>query len=369
MQRSPPAEASKLRVVMITQVLDFQDDLLGAIVGWCRELSRRVGRLDVIALRAGEYDLPATSIVTVVGTRSGAGRLARFARLQRALGASFARGVDVVFAHMCPEYALAAAPQAFLRGVPIVLWFVHRRVSPLLRASRYVAARIVTASLDSCRLPAAAPLAIGHGIDTEFFAPGRVASDGPVRVLAVGRVAPVKEYDVLVDALQCRSRNATAGPPLHVRIAGRIETPEEKSCHAALKARLCELGLSGTVEFLGPVPYAKMPALMRESHLFLNLTRAGSFDKSAMEAMSCGLPTITPNSAFFEGEPELDAALVVAYRDPNSLAQRLSDVAALDSAQLEVMRARLRSLALRRFSTSVLASRLAQIFLEVVQRR
>ena len=85
-------------------------------------------------------------------------------------GARAPAAAGAVLAHMCPIYAVLAAPLARPLGVRVLLWFTHWRASRLLRLAERVSTTVV--SVDRALVPAAVAklVAIGHGIDLADFA-------------------------------------------------------------------------------------------------------------------------------------------------------------------------------------------------------
>ena len=132
---------------MLTQVIDPGSDVLGFVPGWIRALGRRVERLYVLAGRVVPCDLGPNVEVMSLGKEEGKGRLTRLARFF--LGIKHAvsrRGADVIFAHMNPEYVIAAAP---VSRAPVVLWYTHTAVTKKLKLAVRLARLVVTATGES----------------------------------------------------------------------------------------------------------------------------------------------------------------------------------------------------------------------------
>jgi D-inositol-3-phosphate glycosyltransferase len=133
-----------------------------------------------------------------------------------------------------------------------------------------------------------------NGVDTEAFAPGPDAS-GLRASLGLGEDAVVvafvatldrahyfKRLDVAIEAL------ARAGDErLHLIVAGDGELRPE------FEAQARAAGLGDRVRFLGRIPHARLPDVLRASDLFLLTTQPPeSFGIVLIEAMACGLPVI-----------------------------------------------------------------------------
>jgi len=345
-------------LVVIAQVLDREDAVLGFFHGWCEELARHVERLTVFAQRAGAVDLPASARVVSLGREQGAGKL----RMAHRLGTGLLRlrGRDrpsAVLAHMVPKFVLYAAPACTPRGVPLYLWYTHKGVDRALRMAVPLVRRVFTASEASFRLPGAADKVVvtGHGIDCEAFVPPPPGAR-PVDVLSVGRIAPSKGQDELLDALaRCPSRPRT-------EIAGDVLLERDVPFRQALAARVAR-EFADSVALLGAVPHPRVADAMRRARVLVNASRTGSVDKVVLEAMACGTLPLTCNEAFdpiFEeaGGPELRGRLTFPRGDPETLAARLAALLALPAAEADALGARLREVVRARHDLRALVPRL-----------
>ncbi|MDW8339268.1 MAG: hypothetical protein RMM28_09035, partial [Thermoleophilia bacterium] len=113
------------KLVVITQEVDPEHPALAATVAKIRALARLLDEVVVLAHRAVPGVLPRNCRVRAFGARV---RAARGARFELAL-ASELRGLrgGAVLAHMCPIYAVLAAPLVRPLRVPLLLWFTHWR--------------------------------------------------------------------------------------------------------------------------------------------------------------------------------------------------------------------------------------------------
>lgn len=56
------------------------------------------------------------------------------------------------------------------------------------------------------------------------------------------------------------------------------------------------LGVTDSLNWIGPVPKSEVPRVLNQGDIFLNTTRYESFGVSVMEAAACGLPIVTTNA-------------------------------------------------------------------------
>src|ERR671922_434391 len=168
-----------MRLVFITQQVDPDHPALGATVPKIAALARRVEEVVVLADGAVPDVLPGNACVRTFGARTKAGRGARF---EAALAAELPglRGGAVV-AHMCPIYAVLAAPLVRPLRIPLVLWYTHWHGGPLLRAAERVSTAVTSVDWRSFPLPSKKVRAIGHGIDVSEFTCTDHRTDGRLR--------------------------------------------------------------------------------------------------------------------------------------------------------------------------------------------
>ena len=119
-----------MKLVVVTQQVDPASPVLGATVAKLRALAARVDELVVLADTAVEGVLPENCRVHLFRSPRRTGRGVRF---ESALTSELRRKPRpaAVLAHMCPIYAVLAAPVARPLGVDVLLWFTHWRRSAL----------------------------------------------------------------------------------------------------------------------------------------------------------------------------------------------------------------------------------------------
>jgi glycosyltransferase involved in cell wall biosynthesis len=307
------------RLVFITQQVDPAHPALAATVPKIRALAARVDEVVVLADGAAEGALPDNCRVR---TFRAAHKLGRGVRFETALARELPglRGGAVV-AHMCPIYAVLAAPLVRPLGVPLVLWFTHWRASRLLRAAESVSTAVVSVDRRSFPLESRKVRAIGHGIDLAEFpcAGSRVGADG-LRLLALGRYSPAKGLDVVLRAV------AEAGDGVRLDVHGPALSKEERAHRTSLERLRTELALGGRVTLGDAVERAEVPALLAAHDALVNNMRAGAPDKVVFEAAAGCLPVLASNPVF---DSLLDPEQRFPREDAHTLADRLRALAAL----------------------------------------
>ncbi|MCW2608127.1 MAG: glycosyltransferase [Frankiales bacterium] len=149
-------------------------------------------------------------------------------------------------------------------------------------------------------------------------APARAAHDGPVRLVAVGRLDRVKGHDVLLDAL--------------VGVDGaELTVVGEGSCRPQLEKQVADLGLADRV--LLPGWSEDVPAELARADVLVLPSRTEGWPLTVVEAMLSGLPVVaTPVGSVAEAVQDGVTGLLVPKDDPATLAaalRRLRDDPAL----------------------------------------
>ena len=95
----------KVKILIITQKVDQNDDVLGFFHGWIAEFAKHAEQVTVIALGVGGYNLPKNVRVFSLGKERGVSRLEYTLNFYRLIWRE-RKNYDVVFVHMNQEYVL-----------------------------------------------------------------------------------------------------------------------------------------------------------------------------------------------------------------------------------------------------------------------
>ena len=118
----------------------------------------------------------------------------------------------------------------------------------------------------------------------------RLGFEGKV-VLAIGRLARNKGYDLLIDAFSIVAPRIE-GAVLHLAVGGIALNAGEQKLLDELKAQATQLGLAERVKFSGFVADADLADHYRCADVFVLSSRYEPFGMTAIEAMACGTPTV-----------------------------------------------------------------------------
>ena len=344
-----------MRLLIITQRVDPHDAQLGFFCSWLRHLASVVEQVQVITLDRRPGSLPPNVTIYSLGKEQCVNRWQRWRQFHRLAARLVQRAeADAVFAHMCPEYVMAAAPYAWRQRVPIVWWYTHRQRTWRVQLAHRIAARVVTATEDSFPLASPKVAAIGHGIDGNLFQPSGhgdgLPADGARVILAAGRPSAVKRWDLLMRAMA-----------LLVRQRGRrdVRLVIAGCSRQDLSVLIRRSRLEPYVQCLGAVPHDEMARTYQRAHLFVNTSPPGLFDKVVLEAMACGVAPVVCNPAFASCLGSDGAGLIAPAPEPEALARTITG--ALDRADRDAsLGGRLREAVIRQHGVDHLIPRLVE---------
>ncbi len=138
----------------------------------------------------------------------------------------------------------------------------------------------------------------------------RLKADGPRRLVAAGRLAPQKNFHLLLDAFDRVRRECEA----------TLDIFGEGPLRPQLEERTRELGLTGSVRLRGYVP--SLDEHLGDYDLFVLSSDFEGFPSVLVEAFAAGLPVVTTDCSPAVADLMDDDALgqVVPVRDPDALA-------------------------------------------------
>jgi glycosyltransferase involved in cell wall biosynthesis len=124
------------------------------------------------------------------------------------------------------------------------------------------------------------------GVEPAEHLPGAPPADGPLRLLAVGRLTQIKGQAVLIEAL---AELRADGVDAQLTVAG--DGPKR----AALERLARRLRVEDSVRFTGAVGLDRMPQLYESADVFVHGSFAEGIPVVLMEAMAHRLPVVTAN--------------------------------------------------------------------------
>jgi glycosyltransferase involved in cell wall biosynthesis len=287
-------------------------------------------RIRVFSLGKGEGNAPGLPL-----------RLARAIRRER---------YDVVHTHNWGVF-LEGTLAAILAGVPVRVHTVHgpytaygasalerakRGLRHFLerRAARHV--RRIAAVSDRIReyitgeigVDPAAVVTLHNGIPVEGPAPAPRRGEGPAVFITVGRLAAIKNHDLMLRAFH---RALQAGARARLVVVG--DGPER----GAIERYVSDHGLGDRVELVGF--RSDVGALLAGADAFLLTSRYEGISVALLEAMRAGLPVIATNVG---GIPETvrdgETGILVGPEDLEGAARAIAELAASAERRRELGR-------------------------------
>jgi glycosyltransferase involved in cell wall biosynthesis len=340
------------KLVFVTQQVDPGHPALAATVPKIRALAARVDEVVVLADRAVPGTLPENCRVRTFASRRRVGRGLRF---EAALARELVRRPRAIVAHMCPIYAVLAAPLARPLGVRILLWFTHWQASRTLEAAERVSTKVISVDARSFPLASRKVVPIGHGIDLSEFECRPEPSNGDLRAVALGRYSRAKGLDTVLRAARLA---IDAGLDLRLELHGPALNPAERGHRAELERLVAELDLTKRVRLGHAVLRGEVPEVLARADVLVNNMRAGAPDKIVYEAAASCVPVVASNPVF---DDLLDERFRFARESPDELAGRLREVAALSPEERAAVGHTLRARVAERHSVETWADRVLEL--------
>lgn len=368
-----------IKLLILTQKVDINDDLLGFFHGWLEKIAAKVEQVSVIALYVGEYHLPVNVQVFSLGKEKylryshSVRRLIAILRFYRYIW-RLRKEYDSVFVHMNVEYVLLAGWLWRLLKKKIVLWYAHYLVDWRLKLAVFFSHRVVASTAFAC-LPASQREAwragkiknpklriIGQGIDVDKFLPmGDLPKGDKFHILYLGRISKIKNLDLLIKGF---SQLSLKYPNLFLDIIG-ASTPLDSNYYQYIQDLIKELNLSEKLKFFGKIPNYKTVEFYNRADLYMNLTRTGSFDKTSLEAMACQTPTILCNKAFYEYfDEDLQKKMIFEEGKQEDLMQKIENFLHLSSEEQKQIGIKQREIIKKYHSLDNLINNLIKCFKE-----
>lgn len=348
------------KLLIFVNKFDQEDDLLGFFVGWVVELAKHLESVTVISQYAGRYEtLPNLRVIVIDKKKYSASglRALRFVGLLFKLRKSY----EGVFVVMAPAWAIIAGVVSRISGKKTYLWYAVWRGSWKLRLAEKLVTKIFCSVRESFPFASKRVVPIGQGVDIDYFVPDSVVRK-PGVILFLGRMSPIKKIEVLLKAVsQIKNKNIGIYDQIKIELAGGPANKMDGEYLGSLHGLAGELGIAEKLNWVGRISHVQTLGYYQRSDIFVNLTPTGSFDKTILEAMACGVIVLASNLALAKFlDSKMQNSLVFKEEDAGDLADKLIKILELVPAEKEKFRQNARQIVLRFHSQTQWAKNLIQ---------
>ena len=288
-----------MRVLVITQIIDSTDPGLGFFHRWLEVFAEECEGVVALCLKQGQHQLPPNVRVVSLGKEDGVSRLKYLWRFYSTIW-KYRHEYDAVFVHMNPEYVVLGGIPWRLLGKKVGLWYAHRTVNMKLRVAAFLAHQIFTGSKESFRIDSKKVLVTGQGVDTVQFAPLAREAGGALKLLVVGRIAPIKNLEfALVIVASLRSTMDVS-----LLIVGAPGKHEDIAYEEKIKADIVAQSLSDCVTMTGGKDQSGVLEELHHADIFLHTSNTNSADKTVVEAMAVGCYIVSSSPVYAKDLPK-----------------------------------------------------------------
>jgi len=364
-----------MKLLMITQKIDRDDDILGVYHEWAREISKSFDKLSVICLYKGRNELPRGIEVFSLGKEINNFQFSinfqsifnfkifkkpkyiwlfyRYIWQER-------RNYDAVFVHMNPVYVLMGWPMWKILNKKICLWFAHPAWNRQVKLAYILSDKVITSVPEAFRKRGGKVHAIGQGIDTELFENTGFGDGTKSSILSLGRISPSKNIHILIEALRGLKESGVLFT--FTLVGSAPQMPGAAEYDRKIKDMIMDFDMADASELHSAVPYGETVNWYNKNEVFVNLSPTGHFDKTVLEAMASGCITLASNDAYYNIFPQdLHGLLIFKQGDADDLAQKLKKVLELPEDKKDEIRERLRDVVVKNHSIYTLGERVSSI--------
>lgn len=357
-------DSKKIKLLLITQKVDINDDVLGFMHGWIKKLAEKLESVDVVCLYRGGYDLPGNVRVYSLGKETGRNRIKYLWRLYKYAWKLLPKN-DLVFVHMNHKYIILLWPLAKIFKKPMVLWKTRRGMRLSLKIAIKLVAKVLTASKLSLDYSGKKKKVLGHGINTKAFSLKPYPDSKTKKIISVGRITPIKNQHILIRVAHCLI-NKLGFKNVRFEIVGEPKLKKDFLYLKKIKRLIKNYGLSNYFIFRGKIPNKKMPMIYYNCEALIDLARGAGLDKAPLEAMSCGRMVFVSQPALKESLGRYKEELSINWNDLQGTAKKIKTYLKLERKEKEKIGRNLRKMIVKNHSLDNFIDNLIHIFTSLV---
>ncbi len=279
----------KIKLLVITQKVDINDDVLGFMHGWIKKLAERLERLDVICLYKGKYDLPKNVKVYSLGKEKAKNKIKYLWYLYKYTWKLLKRN-DLLFVHMNQRYIVLLWPLLKIFNKPTALFKAHRGTQRFLKVATKISNKVISYSRESFPFKTKKLSTVPPAIDVSTFKILESRKRNANEILFVGRISPIKNLEDVIVLASLLNKGET---DFNFKIIGAPSTNRDRKYLESIKKEIEKRDLKEQFKFMGKIPNKKLAEYYNKASFFINLCNKTGVDKTLLEAMACGCVPIT----------------------------------------------------------------------------
>jgi glycosyltransferase involved in cell wall biosynthesis len=346
-----------MRLLITTQKVDINDDVLGFFHGWLSEFAKHCEQVTVICLYKGEYDLPENvkvlslgkenyDAITLINANAANRECDKFyLKLLKKINYIFRfykyiwrerNNYDTVFVHMNAEYVVLGGGLWKIWRKKIFLWYTHKAVNCKLRIAERLVDGVFTASPESFGIKSKKAKSLGHGTNLKQFLPEKkgLGDESDIfKIVYVGRISKIKNQELLIRAIDILVNKKNI-KNIKVNLIGGVIYPADNDYYQFLNELIKTFKVDEFVSFSGSIPNRDIACFYQANDLSINLCPTGGMDKAVLESWASGVPCIVLNKTFAP-MLQLFPELILTNNEPEELANRIKDVISLENDRRE----------------------------------
>jgi len=357
------SKTNQMKLLIITQKVDINDDLLGFFCGWLDKLAGKIEKIYVICLEEGRHNLPKNVKIFSLGKEKGFSKIHILWNFYRYLF-KIIRHTDVIFAHMCPIYIIACAPLAKIFKKKMILWCAHIKIGLKGKIAEKLVSKVLTVSKDSFTYKSKKIITTGHGINTSFFVPAKKSKNKNKKrsqILSIGRISPVKDYMTLTKAIDILV-NEKKIENIEALIIGSPPFVSQEVYYEKIKDFICRKKLNGYIKFLGKIPNKDTLKYYQQADIFVSMQRGGGAGKSVLEAMACGVPIVLCTNTFDNSLGNFKKEIIFEEKNSQDLAKKILNCLNFSEVKKDNYSNLLRNIVIKNHNLDNLVEKFKEVF-------
>lgn len=341
-----------MRLLIVTDTLDVDDLEVGYFHRWVEELALHAPSIRIITAKEGYHTLPKHVEVHTLGLEMKRGRISRAVRYMWYL-VRYIRTYDAVFVFGSPSVVVGAGWWWKLWRKRIGIWYAKGDPTVALSIARPFLSYIFTSTTHGYHGGGDLKHIVGHGVDVLRFKPIlRPKHDGVFRMVAVGKISHIKDYETLIRAISILKESIEK--PFTLTIVGAPNEGEEEFA-GEVRSFAHSFGLNEIVTFFGPMKNVDVAKLHQQADVYISMNTLPALEKSLIEAASASLPIITANSSFEEFARDYDSFVFFEPKNDVELAERIRHMMMMSYDARHALGHVFRDVAVHRYSIDFLA--------------